>query len=118
MRAEPHRGSCQCGAVAFEAEVDISEPATCNCSRCQRLGSRLAFTPRESFTLLRGAEALTEYTFNRQVIRHQFCKVCGIEAFAYGRSRDGAEVVAINCNCLEDVDPHALATRHVDGRSF
>ena len=40
-------GSCQCGAVAFEADVDISTPVTCNCSRCQRLGSRLAFTPRD-----------------------------------------------------------------------
>ena len=118
MSAERHTGSCQCGAVAFEAVVDISNPAVCNCSRCQRLGSRLAFTPRESFTLLRGAEALTEYTFNRQVIRHQFCKVCGIEAFAYGRSRDGAEVVAINCNCLDGVDPRALNVRHVDGSAF
>ena len=26
-----------------------------------------------SFTLLRGEDALTEYTFNRHVIRHQFC---------------------------------------------
>ena len=70
MTAEHHHGSCQCGAVAFDAEVDISAPVTCNCSRCQRLGSVLAFTLRDSFTLLSGAESLTEYTFNRNVIRH------------------------------------------------
>ena len=29
MSAEPHAGSCQRGAVAFEAVVDIPEPATC-----------------------------------------------------------------------------------------
>ena len=45
MSAERHTGSCQCGAVAFEAVVDIANPAACNCSRCQRLGSVLAFTP-------------------------------------------------------------------------
>jgi hypothetical protein len=118
MTAEPHSGACQCGAVAFEALVDISNPATCNCSRCQRIGSILAFTPRENFTLLRGAEALTEYTFNRQIIRHQFCKVCGVQTFSFGLTRDGSEVVAINCNCLDGVDPRALTTRQVDGRAF
>ena len=118
MSAERHSGSCQCGAVAFEAVVDISSPAVCNCSRCRRLGSVLAFAPRESFTLLRGAEALSEYTFNRHRIRHQFCKVCGIEPFAHWRTKDGSEMVAVNCNCLDGVDPRALDVRHVDGRSF
>lgn len=117
MTAEHHTGSCQCGAVAFEATVDISEPVTCNCSRCQRLGSVLAFTPRENFTLLRGQDALTEYTFNRHVIRHQFCKICGIQPFAYGQMPDGSAVVAINVNCLDGVDPRALPARHVDGRA-
>ena len=47
MTAEHYSGSCQCGAVAFEADVDISEPVACNCSRCRRLGSVLAFAPRD-----------------------------------------------------------------------
>ena len=115
MTAEHHHGSCQCGAVAFDAEVDISAPVTCNCSRCQRLGSVLAFTPRDSFTLLNAAESLTEYTFNRNVIRHQFCKVCGIQPFAYGQMPDGSPTVAINVNCLDVVDPRALPARHHDG---
>jgi hypothetical protein len=117
VSVEHHSGSCQCGAVAFEADLDISQPVTCNCSRCQRLGSVLAFAPRDSFTLLRGEDALTEYTFNRHVIRHQFCRTCGIQPFAYGQMPDGTPMVAINVNCLEGVDPHALPARHVDGRS-
>ncbi len=117
MPADPHHGSCQCGAVAFEATVDISEPITCNCSRCQRLGSRLAFTSPDNFTLLKGDDDLTEYTFNTHAIRHQFCRICGIESFARGRTRDGQEMIAINVNCLEGIDPTALPTRHVDGRS-
>ena len=117
MTAERHAGSCQCGAVAFEATVDISELVTCNCSRCQRLGSRLAFTPAANFHLLRGGDALTEYTFNRHKIRHQFCRTCGIQAFAYADAPDGTPTVAINVNCLEGVDPLALPTRHFDGRS-
>ena len=117
MSAERHTGSCQCGAVAFEAMVDISNPAVCNCSRCQRLGAVLAFAPRGQFTLLRGADDLTEYTFNRHAIRHQFCRTCGIQTFSYAEMPDGTAMVAINCNCLDGVDPRALPARHVDGRS-
>jgi len=117
MTAEHHAGSCQCGVVAFEATVDISEPVTCNCSRCQRLGSVLAFTPAASFTLLRGADALTEYTFNRHAIRHQVCHTCGIQPFSFAHGPDGTPMVAINVNCLDGVDPRALPARHFDRRA-
>lgn len=112
-----YHGSCQCGAVAFEADVDIAQPIVCTCSRCRRLGSRLAFTAADRFRLLRGGEALTEYLFNRNVIRHQFCRICGIESFAYGQMPDGTPMVAINVNCLDGVDPLALPTHLHDGRA-
>ena len=115
MATDHHTGSCQCGAVAFEADVDISKPVTCNCSRRRRLGSRLAFVPESGFRLLRGADALTEYTFNKHVIRHQFCRTCGIEPFAYGTAPDGTPMVAINVNCLDGVDAAALPVQHFDG---
>ena len=118
MSAERYTGSCQCGAVAFEAVVDISNPAVCNCSRCQRVGSVLAFTPLDQFTLLRGEDALTEYTVNNHVIRHQFCKVCGIQTFSWARMKDGRETVAINCNCLDGIDRRALEVRRFDGRAL
>lgn len=114
-----HTGSCQCGAVAFEADLSLDSPAICNCSRCQRLGSVLVFTPREKFTLLRGQDSLTEYLFNMQVIRHQFCKVCGIQPFAFGTMPDGSRIAAVNVNVLDGIDPRAVASRarlH-DGRS-
>ncbi len=111
MSVEHHTGSCHCGAVAFEAEVDIAQPVICNCSRCQRLGSVLAFTPRANFTLLRGEDELTEYTFNTHAIRHEFCRICGIQSFSYADGPDGTPMVAINCNCLDGVDPRALPAR-------
>ena len=115
MSTEHHAGSCQCGAVAFEADVDISNPVACNCSRCRRLGSVLAFTPVASFALLRGQDELTEYTFNRNSIRHQFCSVCGIQPFSFAIAPDGTPTVAINCNVLDGVDARALPARPYDG---
>ena len=118
MSEKHYIGACQCGAVSFEADLDLDSTITCNCSRCQRLGSVLAFTPRDKFTLKSGGDNLTEYDFNTHRIHHTFCKTCGIQSFAYATDKAGNPLVAVNANCLDGVDPRALRSQHVDGRSF
>ena len=118
MAVQHYRGGCQCGAVAYEVDVDVDNSITCNCSRCQKLGSVLAFAPRTAFKLVSGQDALTEYRFNKKQIQHLFCKTCGIQSFGYGARPDGTLMAAINVNCLEGVDPRALTPKPVDGRSF
>jgi hypothetical protein len=118
MTTQHYTGSCQCGAVAYEVDADLTTTVTCDCSRCRRMGFVLTFAPASAFTLLRGEEALTEFLFNRHAIRHLFCRTCGVESFARGRMPDGTETVAINANCLDGVDPRALPSRHVHGAAF
>ena len=118
MTQQHYHGSCQCGAVQFEVTIDLEHSITCNCSRCQRLGSVLAFTPASNFELKRGQDAVTEYLFNKQTIHHLFCKTCGIESFARATGKDGIAMVAVNANCLDGVEPRKLPSQHVDGRSF
>ena len=108
-------GSCQCGAVAFEAEASLDGPVACNCSRCRRLGAVLVFTPRDKFRLLRGEDDLAEYLFNRHAISHRFCRTCGIQCFAYGQMPDGTAIAAINLNSVDGVDTRALAPKTYDG---
>jgi hypothetical protein len=118
MSTSHYQGSCQCGAVQYEAELDLDKTLTCNCSRCQRMGFVLAFAPAGDFQLKRGEDNLTEYRFNKKAIRHLFCKTCGVEGFAYGSMPDGSPTVAVNVNCLEGVQPRELRSQAVDGRSF
>jgi hypothetical protein len=115
---QTYRGSCQCQAVRFEAALDLDKAMRCNCSRCQRLGWVMAFTPRAKVTISHGEGETRAYLFNKRRIRHQFCPTCGIEPFAFALAPDGTEMVAVNVNCLDGVDPSALAPKHVDGRSF
>jgi len=49
-----YSGGCQCGKVRYEVQMDIGEVLACNCSRCGRLGSLLAFAPATQFKLLSG----------------------------------------------------------------
>lgn len=118
MSISHYEGGCQCGAVQYEVDVDLDQTITCNCSRCQRMGFVLAFTPRASFMLKSGEGSLTEYLFNKKSIRHLFCQTCGVESFAYGQMPDGSQTVAVNVNCLAGVEPRKLPSQHVDGRSF
>ncbi|MGE0525034.1 MAG: GFA family protein [Variibacter sp.] len=119
MAAKQYSGGCQCGAVRYDVTVDLDHTITCNCSRCGKLGSVLAFAPAQAFTLKSGEDALTDYQFNKNVIHHLFCATCGIESFARGRNpKDGAEMVAINARCLDGVDATALPSKAVDGRSL
>jgi hypothetical protein len=112
-----YHGGCQCGAVKYEVDADLDRTITCNCSRCQKLGSVLTFTPADNFTLLSGEQYLTEYLFNKHAIRRLFCKVCGIESFARGAMPDGSPMVAVNANCLDGVEPRELKSHRYDGRS-
>jgi hypothetical protein len=118
LTEQTYRGSCQCGQVQFEAPLDLDNTMVCNCSRCQRLGWVMAFAPRARVTISKGEGATTEYLFNKERIRHQFCPTCGVETYAFAQGRDGTPMMAINVNCLDGVDPRELTSKKVDGRSF
>jgi len=112
-----YEGSCHCGRVAFEVEIDLGKPITCNCSYCQMRGSVLAFTKAENLVLKQGEDALTEYRFNKRTIQHLFCEDCGIEPFARAGLPDGTPMVAVNARCLAGVEPTELNATMFDGRS-
>src|SRR5450631_4436331 len=112
-------GGCQCGKVRYQVELEIGEVIACNCSRCGRLGSLLAFAPAGKFELISGADDLTTFEFNKHVIQHKFCKSCGIESFAMGRNpKTGEPMVAINVRCLDNIDVGTLSVKSVDGKNF
>ena len=113
-----HRGSCHCGRISFEVEGDIREVVECNCSHCSRKGYLLWFTARNNLQLQTPAEAMATYTFNRHVIQHHFCPVCGCAPFGFGTDLKGTATAAVNVRCLPELDRSSLTIKHVDGRSF
>jgi hypothetical protein len=113
-----HSGGCHCGRVRYEVETDLGTVVSCNCSICQKRGSLLTFVPREQFNLLSGESDLSDYQFNKKIVHHQFCRHCGVGAFAHGPAPGGSEMVAVNVRCLDSVDVGTLTLTPYDGRSL
>lgn len=113
-----YQGSCHCGKISFEVEGELKGAMACNCSICSRKGSLLWFLPRSSLKLLTPEEDLTTYTFNKHVIQHRFCRVCGIHPFGEGKDPKGNLSAAINIRCLEGLDLDSVPVKHFDGRSM
>ncbi len=114
-----YHGSCHCGAVTFEAELDLTESTyRCNCSICRRTRFWPTVAREEGFRLLSGESELTQYLFNRKKNQHYFCKHCGVRAFGVGTETPIGKMYGINLGCLSDVTEEELAglkITYVDG---
>jgi hypothetical protein len=113
-----HQGSCHCGRIRFRVQGEIDSGMACNCSMCQRRGSLLWFVPRERFELLTPEDEAATYLFNKHVIRHRFCPVCGIHPFGEATDPKGVATAAVNLRCLEGLDLDGVPVQHFDGRSL
>lgn len=113
-----YTGSCHCGNIKFELEGELKGATACNCSICARKGSLLMFVSSANFKLLTPREKITCYTFNKHVIKHQFCSVCGIQPFGEGTDPKGNEIVAVNIRCLDSIDIESIPVHHYDGKSL
>lgn len=113
-----YTGGCHCGAVRFEADIDLTSVLSCNCSYCSKKGVLLTFILAEKFTLIDGANAQTEYLFNKKVIQHLFCRTCGVQSFSRGSDKSGAQTVAINVRCLDNINLDSLTIAHFDGKNW
>ena len=115
-----YRGSCHCGAVRFEADLDLAQPTfRCNCSICRRTRFWAAVAREDGFRLLAGQDELTKYLFNTRKNEHWFCSQCGVRAFGIGTETPIGRMVGVNVGCLEDVADDELARvpiTYVDGR--
>lgn len=114
-----YRGSCHCGAVTFEADLDLAQRSyRCNCSICRRTRFWAAVATPEGFRLLSGEDDLTPYLFNTRKNQHHFCRHCGVRAFGIGTETPVGTMYGVNLGCLEGVSEDELSRipiTHVDG---
>lgn len=100
-----YQGSCHCGAVRYEADVDLAQGTfRCNCTICFKSRAWMASVPAPDFRLLAGEANLRDYQFGIKRIHHRFCATCGVRPFSQGSDPKGNAFYAVRVNCLDGVD--------------
>lgn len=114
-----YRGSCHCGAVTFEADLDLAQSTyRCNCSICRRTRFWPAVAREGGFRLLSGEGELTQYLFNTRKNQHYFCRHCGVRPFGVGTETPIGKMYGVNLGCLEGITEEGLShlpITYVDG---
>src|SRR5215510_9584747 len=116
-----YTGSCHCGAVRYEADIDLAQGTSkCNCTFCMKTRSSKAFVKPPSFRVLSGSDNIKGYHKHPLPSLKYFCDVCGVRTHEVG-SADymGGDFVGIFVATLDNAEPAELITapvRYADGR--
>lgn len=111
-----YAGSCHCGAVRFEVDVDLTAGTTlCNCNWCRKSGWWGVLVKPDAFRLLSGDEHLSDVSGQPGSARKR-CARCGFESFSTGDLAElGGAFVSINVRCLDGVDLEGVPVSYLDG---
>jgi hypothetical protein len=75
------RGECNCGAVKFEIDAELSGIYMCHCSICRRFtgssGIAVVVVPNEQFRWVQGRDLVTTWKKPGAEWEAWFCSVCG-----------------------------------------
>lgn len=104
-------GSCQCGAVRYEAEVEPGRIGLCHCSDCQAYaGAPYRATtpaPAASFWLTAGEPRLHVKLADSGTRRAQaFCAECGSHLYAF--TPEAPEIYSLRIGAI--AERHAMGT--------
>lgn len=118
-----YHGSCRCGAVTYEAPLDLTKgTGRCNCTYCRKVRNWSAGVAEPSdLKVTKGEDHLSEWKLEWPGgnAAHAFCPDCGINVFTRGHIPEmGGDFASVLVATLDDATPEELIAapiRYEDG---
>ena len=101
-------GSCHCGRITYEAEIDPEKVILCHCTDCQSLSGApyrsVAFTGEDGFRLLSGVlKTYIKVADSGNERAQAFCPDCGSPIYATSAGK-GPKIYGIRVGTLNQRD--------------
>ena len=114
------KGSCHCGAIRYEADIDLSRgTGRCNCTFCLKARAWATYVKPEAFRLAAGSEEGVAYHKDSGAPVKYHCARCGVRTHARGDADYmGGPFVGVFLATLDDASPQELLSgpiRYYDG---
>lgn len=107
-----YHGSCHCGAVTYEADLDLSKGTyRCNCTYCRKVRNWIIMSNPAEVRLTTGADKVATYKMSAESpTDYDFCSICGVRLWSKGYHESvGGDFLNLMISTLDDVDDDELA---------
>jgi len=111
-------GSCLCGDIAYEVEIDAGRILNCHCTRCQKTHGAAfgtyAFAVGETLKFTKGESLLQEYKTASG--SRAFCSRCGSRLMSFTENR--TDYLGIVLACVDgEVDAKPRANIFIENKA-
>lgn len=116
MSKKTYHGSCLCGRVRYEADIDLTKGTSkCNCKGCWKRRVWSVPVQPADFRSKGGEEELSDYRPGANKGHGGFCKHCGITPYRFVDAAEWnqGEYVSVYVSSLDDLDPSELVAAPV-----
>jgi hypothetical protein len=110
---QTYKGSCHCGKISFEVDMELDHVRVCDCSICKKRGALNHRVEESQLRINIPLDELGLYEWRTKVAKDYFCPVCGILPFR--RPSDAPEIWTVNVRCLEGVELESIPIKKVFG---
>jgi hypothetical protein len=123
MALKTYHGSCHCGAIRFEADIDLSQGTRkCNCSYCTKARNWCVILKPDAVRVISGEDKMLPYREKAETpANHGFCGHCGIRTFDRGYLEViGGDYGSVMVSSLDDASIDDLMSgplHYSDGRN-
>ncbi|NNE37678.1 MAG: GFA family protein [Gammaproteobacteria bacterium] len=108
-----YTGSCHCGFMKFEVDMDLDHVRVCDCSICKKRGALNHRVNESDMRIFAPLENMTQYKWHTQTATDYICPTCGILPFRHPRDRP--DIWTVNVRCLDGIDLDTIPVRKIYG---